>query len=71
MGEIKDKKRKEVEALEEKYTIKQRPMGATIPVGTLGIQKLYVKPSSTSPRHLRVLYDMFGKTELKLGKTCL
>jgi transposase len=39
-----------------------------IAAGTFGIQKLYVKPSSTSPRHLRVLYDMFGKTELKLGK---
>jgi hypothetical protein len=67
--EIKDKKRKELEALEEKYTVKQRPMGTTnIAAGTFGIQKLYVKPSSTSPRHLRVLYDMFGKTELKLGK---
>jgi transposase len=67
-GEIKDKKRKELETLEEKYTIKQRPMDTIIPVGTFGIQKLFIKPSSTSPRHLRVLYDMFGKTELKLGK---
>jgi transposase len=66
--EIKDKKRKELEALEEKYTIKQRPMDATIPVGTFGIQKLFIKPSSTSPRHLRILPDMLGKTELKLGK---
>jgi transposase len=66
--DIKDKKRKELEALEGKYTIKQRPMDAIIPVGTFGIQKLYAKPSSSSPRHLRVLYDMFAKTELKLGK---
>jgi transposase len=43
-------------------------MDTTIPVGTFGIQKLFIKPSSTSPRHLRVLYDMFGKTELKFGK---
>jgi transposase len=43
-------------------------MDATIPAGFFGIQKLYVKPSTSSPRHLRVLYDMFGKTELKLGK---
>jgi transposase len=42
-------------------------MDTTIPVGTFGIQKLYIKPSLSSPRHLRVLYDMFGKTELKLG----
>jgi transposase len=66
--EIKDKKRTELEALEEKYTVKQRPVDATISVGTFGIQKLYIKLSLTSPRHLRVLYDMFGKTELKLGK---
>jgi transposase len=69
MEEIKDKKRKELEELEGKYCVNQRPMGTTnIAAGTFGIQKLYVKPSSTSPRHLRVLYDMFGKTELKLGK---
>jgi hypothetical protein len=66
--DIKDKKRKELEALEEKYTIKPRPMDAIIPAGTFGIQKLFIKPSSRLPRHLRVLYDMFGKTELKLGK---
>jgi transposase len=66
--DIKDKKRKELEALEEKYNVKQRPVDTIIPVGTFGIQKLFIKPSSTSPRHLRVLYDMFGKTELKLGK---
>jgi hypothetical protein len=67
--DIKDKKRKELEALEGKYTIKQRPMDRTLPVGSFGIQKLYVKPSSSSsPRYLRVFYDMFGKTELKLGK---
>jgi hypothetical protein len=43
-------------------------MDTTIPVGTFGIQKLYIKQLLSSPRHLRVLYDMFGKTELKLGK---
>jgi transposase len=66
--EIKDKKRKELEALEGKNCVNQRPVGTNIVAGTFGIQKLFIKPSSTSPRHLRVLYDMFGKTELKLGK---
>jgi putative transposase len=66
--EIKDKKRKELEALEGKYSVKQRPMGTNIAAGTFGIQKRYIKPSSTSPRHLHALFDMFGKTELKLGK---
>jgi hypothetical protein len=66
--EMKQRKREELEALDGKYTIKQRPMDTTIPVGTFGIQKLYIKPSLSSPRHLRVLYDIFGKTELKLGK---
>jgi transposase len=68
--EIKDRKRKELEALEGKYVVKPRPTGENITTGTFGIQKLYIKPSaSSSPRHLRVLSDMFGKTELKLGKS--
>jgi transposase len=33
------------------------------------VQKEYIAQSTTSPRHLRVLYDMFGNTELKLGKS--
>jgi transposase len=66
--EIKDKKRKELEALEGKYSVKQRPLGTNIAAGTFGIQKRFIKPSSTSRRHLRALFDMFGKTELKLGK---
>jgi transposase len=67
--EMKDKNCKELEELEGKYCVNQRPMGTTnIAAGTFGIQKHYIKPSLTSPRHLRVLYDMFGKTELKLGK---
>jgi transposase len=66
--EIKDKKRKELAELEGKYSVKQRPMGMNIAAGTFGIQKQFIKPSSSSLRHLRVLFDMFGKTELKLGK---
>jgi hypothetical protein len=39
--EIKDKKRKELEKLEVKYSVKPRPMGTTnITTGTFGIQKL-------------------------------
>jgi transposase len=66
--EIKDKTRKELEELDGKYCVKRRPMHTNIAAGTFGIQKLFIKPSSRSPCHLRVLYDMFGKTELKLGK---
>jgi hypothetical protein len=37
--EIKDKKRKELEALECKYCVNQRPIGSNIAAGTFGIQK--------------------------------
>jgi hypothetical protein len=43
--EIKDKKRKELEALEGKYCVNQRPVGTNIAASTFGIQKLFIKPT--------------------------
>jgi hypothetical protein len=57
------------EAVRVKYIVKQKPMNENIPAGSFGVQKEYIARSTESPRHLRVLYDMFGNTELKFWKS--
>jgi hypothetical protein len=61
---IANKRKKE--AFRVKYTVKRKPMCQNIPAGSFGVQKEYITQSTTYPCHLRVLYDMFGNTELKL-----